>query len=179
MARRRLANAIKRTGNGGGRASLLDGFAGENRGQFRQQPRHRQPHDVGERTVEVFHNEMALLLDRVGAGLVERLRASKIVADLFGVQRAKGDQRAYRKQPLPMGAEVKQTVAADDLVGPALQRGLIKELSRLFGPASGPAKALIPAANAASYRQWNKRRSILVSKSAPSDVLCSILRMLP
>ena len=69
----------------------------------------------------MFHDEVALLLNRVASRLVERKNLGEITTDLPQVQLAERDGGGDEEQPLPVRALLNKAHAGDDLMGAALE----------------------------------------------------------
>ena len=89
--------------------------------QFRLQLFHRQPDHVAERAGNFRHNQVAVLLNRVGARLVERIDLGEVIVNLPGGQRPEGYVCADGENAFPMRAKMNQADAGNDLVRPSLQ----------------------------------------------------------
>ena len=89
--------------------------------QFLAQFFHWQTDDVAVRTGDFGDDEFAMLLNGVGPGLVERIDAGKIIADLPRIQRMKQHVGAGGKRPFPMAAQMHQANPGDNLMVTALQ----------------------------------------------------------
>jgi len=107
---------------------LGDGAGGEwdgdvKAGEFFFESLEGQADDVAEGAGDGFDDEIAVLLNGVGAGFVERIDLFVIMVDLLEGERTEGDGGMLDEQALAVGPEVDETDAGDDLVGAALQGG--------------------------------------------------------
>ena len=76
--------------------------------QLGTEPFHRQPDDVGVGTDDLLDNQFAFLLDRVGAGFIERIHPAEVSPDGHGVQGTKRNGGAFGEHGLVMLAQVQQ-----------------------------------------------------------------------
>jgi len=76
-----------------------------------------QAHHVRVRPLEAGHDPVAVFLDGIGAGLVERLSGVDVGVDFLGRERLEGDIGGHGEEPFAAGVELYQADAGDDLVG--------------------------------------------------------------
>jgi len=81
----------------------------------------RQSDDVAEGAGDFRNNQLSVLLDGVGAGLIERIDAVKIFVNLTGRKGAKGNIRADGKDAFAVRAQLNQAHTGHDLMRAALQ----------------------------------------------------------
>src|SRR5512137_2464937 len=88
--------------------------------QLRSEPFHRQADHVAVRARYLLDDQIALLLNRVGAGLVQRVDPAEVSPDAGGVEGAKGDRGTLGEHRLPMTSQVHQADASEHLMRAAL-----------------------------------------------------------
>lgn len=89
--------------------------------QLLPHPFHGQTDHIAERAGNFRDNLVAVLLNRIGAGLVEQIHPGNVILDLPGSKRMEGHVGAHGKKPLTASAQMNQAYAGDDLMRLSLQ----------------------------------------------------------
>jgi hypothetical protein len=91
-------------------------------GEFALQAFDGESDDVGERAFDPFDDQLAVVLDGIGAGFVEGINSFEILVDLGGIEGPERDVGTFGEEALLVTAKEEYADAGDDLMGAPLER---------------------------------------------------------